>query len=324
MRREEVYNFPAEIRCKDGATKHTLIHANGLWEEGELVRARYFIHDVTAQKEMESALQKAHDELEMRVAQRTVELEQKNFHIREQAEKLESTNQGLRDLSARLLHVQDEERRHIARDLHDSTGQTLAVLTMTLSSLESEVRRLSPELAKGLADNAELVRQVSVELRTLSYLLHPPLLDEVGLGSALQWFVDGFGQRSGIPVDLELPSGFPRLPRDLETAIYRVVQECLTNIHRHSQSPVATIRLSESAGRVILEVTDKGKGIDQQELSRIASSCAPGVGLRGIRERIQNFRGDLEITSDGKGTRIKVIIPMDVNPALKQSETAAN
>jgi len=323
MRREEVCNFAAEIKCKDGATKHVLIHANGLWEEEQLLRARYFIHDVTAQKEMESALRKAHDELEMRVMERTAELEQKNLQIQEQAEILESTNQGLRDLSARLLHVQDEERRHIARDLHDSTGQTLAFLTMTLSTLESEVRKLSPELAKGLADNAELVRQVSVELRTLSYLLHPPLLDEVGLSSALQWFVEGFGKRSGILVDLELPRNMARMPRDLETAIYRVVQECLTNIHRHSQSPVAAIRLSESDGKIVLEVSDHGKGMDPRKLSQIASSRAPGVGLRGIRERIQNFQGDLEIASDAEGTRIKVTIPTDGKLSPNPSETMA-
>jgi PAS domain S-box-containing protein len=323
IRREEVYNFPAEFRCKDGTTRHALIHANGLWEEGELVRTRYFIHDVTAEKEMESALRKAHDELEMRVMERTAELEQKNLQIREQAEILAATNQGLRDLSARLLHVQDEERRHIARDLHDSTGQTLALLTMTLSALESDVRKLDPELAKGLAENAELVRQVSVELRTLSYLLHPPLLDEVGLSSALHWFVDGFGKRSGVLVDLELPRNLARMPRDLETAIYRVVQECLTNIHRHSQSPVAAIRLSESAGRIVLEVSDQGKGMDPRKLSQIASSRAPGVGLRGIRERIQNFQGDLEIASDAKGTRIKVMIPLIGKPSPSQPETMA-
>jgi len=323
MRREEIYNFAAEIKCQDGSTKHVLIHANGLWEEGELVRTRYFIHDMTAQKEMESALRKAHDELEMRVNERTAELEQKNLQIREQAEILKATNHGLRDLSARLLHVQDEERRHIARDLHDSTGQTLALLTMTLSALESDARKLDPELAKGLAENAELVRQVSVELRTLSYLLHPPLLDEVGLSSALHWFVDGFGKRSGILVDLELPRNLARMPRDLETAIYRVVQECLTNIHRHSQSPVAAIRLSESAGRIVLEVSDQGKGMDQQKLSQISSSRATGVGLRGIRERIQNFQGDLEIASDVKGTRIKVMIPLDGKPSSSQPEAMA-
>ncbi len=319
-RGEDVYNFPTEFRCKDGTVRHVLIHANGLWEEGQLVRKRFFIHDVTAQKEIESAIRKAHDELEMRVAARTIELEQKNLQISEQARILELTNQGLRNLSSRLLQVQDEERRHIARDLHDSTGQTLALLTMTLSALESEVRTFRPELAKRLADNTELVRQVSVELRTLSYLLHPPLLDEVGLGSALRWFVDGFGKRSGIFVNLELPANLARMPRELETAIYRVVQECLTNIHRHAQSPVAAIRLSESAGKIVLEVSDQGKGIAQQTLSQIASSRAPGVGLRGIRERIQNFQGDLEITSDTKGTRIKVIIPTEDKPSPWQAE----
>ena len=322
MRREDIYNFPAEFKCKDGSKKHVLIHANGLWEEELLVRTRFFIHDVDSHKQLESALRKAHDELEKRVLERTVELEEKNLRIREQAEILAMTNQGLRDLSARLLHVQDEERRHIARDLHDSTGQTLALLTMTLSALESKVKMVSPELAKALADNTQLVRQVSVELRTLSYLLHPPLLEEVGLGSALRWFVDGFGKRSGLIVSLELPDKMRRMPRDLEIAVYRVVQECLTNIHRHSGSPVAAIRLEETTEKLILEVTDQGKGIDKEKLSQIVSFRAPGVGLRGIRERIQNFQGDLEIASDSNGTRVKVVIPLDIKPSSRIVESS--
>jgi PAS domain S-box-containing protein len=321
LRREEVYNFPAQFRGGGGVARHVLIHATGLWEEEQLVGSRCFIHDVTAQKEMEWALRKAHDELEMRVSERTTELEQTNLQMRAQAETLESSNQELRHLSTRLLHVQDEERRRIAHDLQDRTGQTLALLTITLSALKSEVGRFSPELAKGLADNADLVRQVSVELRALSYLLHPPLLDEIGLASALHWLVEGFGKRSGIIVALELPGNLGRMPLDLETAIYRVVQECLTNIHRHSQSPVAAIRLSQSGGRIVLEITDQGKGIDPQKLSQIASSCASGVGLRGIRERIQNFRGDLEITSGKNGTRIKAVIPTDDQPLPWHSET---
>ena len=316
---EALNDFPADFKCKDGTTRQVRIHASGLWEEGHLARITSFVQDVTAQKELESELRKAHDDLEMRVLQRTVELEQKNHRICEQAEMLEMINDGLRDLSARLLHVQDEERRHIARDLLDSSGQTLALLPLTLSALELEVKKLSPLLAQGLADNIDRVKQVSVELRNLSYLLHPPLLEEIGLGSALRWFADGFGKRTGIRVQLDLPRNMGRLPRDLEIAVYRVVQECLTNIHRHSGSPVAAIRLHVSSGAIVIEVADHGKGIDRQKLSQIASSSVTGVGLRGMRERIQNFHGDLEIASDSNGTRVKVIIPLNTKRSLVAS-----
>ncbi len=151
-------------------------------------------------------LKLAHEELEMRVSGRTAELAEKNLQIQEQAKTLEMTNRDLRELTARLLQVQDDERRRIARDLHDSTGQILALLSMTLSGLQSEAKKFSTGLADGLGENVEIVRQVSAELRTLSYLLHPPLLDEMGLESALRWYVDGFGKRSGIKVTLDLPS----------------------------------------------------------------------------------------------------------------------
>ena len=311
MREREVRNFHAELRCKDGSTRHVLIHANGLWEDGKLLHTRSFIRDVTERKQMQRALKEAHDELELRVKERTAELEQKNRQIQEQAEVLEMTNRGLRELSARLLQVQDEERRRIARDLHDSTGQTLALLTMTLAQSEAEVRKLSPELADRLSENTDLARKVCAELRTISYLLHPPLLDDVGLQSALHWYVDGFGKRSGIHVSLELPEKSERMSRNLETAIYRVVQECLTNIHRHSSSLTASIWLREDSGNIILEIEDRGEGIPPEKLSQISASCAPGVGLRGIRERIQDFGGTVEITSGTEGTRIKVTVPAD-------------
>jgi PAS domain S-box-containing protein len=324
MRREEVIDFPAEFRCKDGSIKDVFIHSNGLWKDGQFVRTRSFIRDVTERNGMIQALKLAHEELEMRVSERTAELEQKNLQILEQAKILEMKNRDLRELSARLLQVQDDERRRIARDLHDGTGQMLALLSMTLSRLETEAGKFSPELAKGLAENVEIVKEVSAELRTLSYLLHPPLLDETGLESALRWYVDGFGKRSGIEVALDLPDDLGRLSRELETAIYRIVQECLTNIHRHSESLTATIRLSQSPGQIALEIKDDGRGIPQEKLSKIASTGLPGVGLRGMRERIMDFHGELEITSRAKGTDIKIIIPLDATaPGVRLADSRA-
>jgi signal transduction histidine kinase len=259
---------------------------------------------------VERELRQAHDELEKRVMERTAELEQKNLQIVKQAEILEGANQGLRQLSARLLRVQDDERRRIARDLHDSTGQTLAVLNMNLSALETDAQKISPALARAISENAAIVHQVSDELRTMSYLLHPPLLDEMGLESALRWYVEGFGQRSGVQVHLDWAGDLGRLSRDLETAIFRVVQECLTNIHRHSGSATAAIRLYRCAGSVAIEIEDAGKGISPEKLSKVVSTGMPGLGLRGMRERVQDFGGAFEIASHEKGTHIRVVIPV--------------
>jgi signal transduction histidine kinase len=261
-------------------------------------------------EEMERALKLASEEFDSRVGERTAELVEKNIQITDQAQTLEMTNLGLRRLSARLLQVQDEERRRIARELHDSTGQSLALLSMSLSSLEAKAVAANPELAEGVSESIGIVKQVSAELRTLSYLLHPPLLDEIGLGSALRWYIDGFGQRSRIKINLELPGEMERLSRNLETAIFRVVQECLTNIHLHSQSPTATIRLQRLPDKITLEIGDEGKGISPEKLSKVNSSGLSGLGLRGMRERIKDFQGDLEIVSHEKGTQIKVIVPL--------------
>jgi PAS domain S-box-containing protein len=309
MQGGDLYDFAAEFKCKDSSVKHVLIHCNGLWENGKLVHARSFIRDVTERREMELALKLAHEELETRVFERTKELREKNHQILEQAEILEATNQGLRELSARLMRVQDEERRRITRDLHDSTGQSLALLCMNLSALEAEALHACPGIAGGLAENIGIVRQLSSELRTLSYLLHPPLLDEMGLESALRWYVDGFGQRSNIKINLEMDGGLERVSRSLEIAIFRVVQECFTNIHLHSGSPSATIRLIQSANSITLEIADEGKGIPAEKLSKIASSGLSGLGLRGMRERIKDFQGEIQIASQGKGTQIKVVVP---------------
>jgi signal transduction histidine kinase len=244
-----------------------------------------------------AALRGAQEDLETRVALRTKELDK--------------ANQSLHDLTGRLLHFQDEERRRIARELHDSVGQTLAALAMNLSRVGADIQRLA-KTAAAVEDSEALVKGMTKDIRTISYLLHPPLLDEAGLASALQCYIDGLKGRSEIRIELEVPDDFERLPRDLETAIFRVVQECLTNVHRHSESPVAKIALSRSDGEVRLEVLDEGKGIPPEKLSDMTTNRAPGVGIRGMWERIHQLGGSLEINSagSGKGTLVVAILPI--------------
>jgi len=269
-------------------------------------------------------LELTHKELEIRVNERTKKLKQENLQILEQAEVLEMANQGLREFSAHLLQVQDEERRRIARELHDNTAQSLALLSMNLSALEVEATEWYPDLAEGLSENLAIVKRISTELRTLSYFLHPPLLDEVGLEPAIRWYIDAFGQSSRIKINLEFPSKVERLPRNLETAIFRVVQECLANIHLHSESPTATIRLSQTPGKISLDIEDEGKGIAPEKLSKLVSSGLPGLGLRSTRERVKDFQGDIEITSHGRGTQIKVNVPVAAAASLCQSFDASD
>jgi signal transduction histidine kinase len=242
--------------------------------------------------------------LSARILKSTTELE-RNLQQR-QAERLPASNDGLRNLSARLLHVQDGERRRVARHLHDKTGQLLALLSMNLYDLETKA---SPDVAKGLADAGQLVRQVAAELRTLSYLLHPPLLDEMGLESTLRWYVDGFTQRSGVQVTLDVSADLGRFSGNVEISIFRMVEECLTNIHRHSGSSTARIRIHRSSGTVCLQVSDEGQGIAPEKLSEIESLGGAGLGLRGMRERVAGLSGELEVVSREKGTEISVVIP---------------
>ena len=253
----------------------------------------------------QEALRVAQGRLEERVQQRTAELD--------------AANQSLGQLTARLLHLQDEERRRIARELHDSVGQIIAALSMNLSAVQADIARLS-KTASTIADSSALVNDLSSGIRTISYLLHPPLLDEAGLSSALRWYIQGFAERSKIKVDVDFPGDFARLPRDLETAIFRVVQECLTNIHRHSESPVARIRIRQSAGRVRIEVEDQGRGIPAGKLSEIVSRGTPGVGIRGMRERLRQLGGSLEIRSDGPGKGAKVVAELVATPMTPRPE----
>jgi signal transduction histidine kinase len=214
-------------------------------------------------------------------------------------------------LSGKLLHLQDQERRRIARELHDSAGQILAALGLNLSLVECENGSVSPKAAKAVKESLSLVQQLSRELRTISHLLHPPLLDEVGLSSGLRSFLEGFTERSKIRVDLVLPDDLGRLPQDLETAIFRVVQECLTNIHRHSESPVARICITRSESEMSVEVEDKGKGIPPEKRRTMDLGGTPGVGIRGMRERLRQLGGSLEINSNGEGTIVVARLPVE-------------
>jgi PAS domain S-box-containing protein len=218
--------------------------------------------------------------------------------------------ESLRLLSGQLLHLQDQERRRIARELHDSAGQILAALGMNLSLVGSENGNIAPRAAKAIQESVGLVQELSRELRTISHLLHPPLLDEVGLASGLRSYLEGFTERSKISVDLELPEDLGRLQQDSETAIFRIVQECLTNIHRHSESPVARIRIRRTDIEVSLEVEDRGKGIPAEKRQAMDSGGTAGVGIRGMRERLRQLGGSLEINSNDKGTVVVARLPV--------------
>jgi PAS domain S-box-containing protein len=238
---------------------------------------------------------------------------------------LVKTNQELRDskvslssLSARLLESQDEERRRIARDLHDITGQELAVLGM---SLELAIRNLaSPEKAReAITESIALAHKIEEEIRTLSYLLHPPLLDELGLGSALSWYAEGFQKRTGIRVETRIVPHLPRLSPSDETTLFRVVQEGLANVLRHSGSPTARISLSMDAGIARVSIEDRGKGINREILAPRRDTTRLGVGIAGMRERLLQIGGTLEINSNGKGTTVVATLPMAKEEGYSES-----
>jgi PAS domain S-box-containing protein len=215
---------------------------------------------------------------------------------------------ALRKLSGRLLGIQDQERRRIARELHDSLGQYLAGLKIAL-----EVLSRSPQSEKDatlLAECGEILEKSITETRTLSHLLHPPLLDEAGFASAAGWFVTGFSQRSGIPVSLDLPPDLPRLPQAVEIALFRVLQESLTNVHRHSHAASAEITVDADAEQITMEILDHGKGMPQEVLEHIEDGSKLGVGLAGMRERIRELGGEFEVTSDENGTMVRATVPL--------------
>jgi PAS domain S-box-containing protein len=270
---ERVEHFETIRQTKHGTRRHLSLTISPMRDaHGRIVGASKIARDITERKQIELVLKEA-------------------------------------ELSGRLLQLQDEERRRVARELHDGVGQLLAALGMNVAAIAQEKAKLSAAAARCLDENGVLVDQALTEIRTLSHLLHPPFLDEVGLASALEEYVDGFAKRSNLCVTIDLPVKMRRLPREYEMCLFRIVQECLTNIHRHSGSATAQVRLSRIPGEIHLDVADQGRGIDPETQVKFFAGKGAGVGLQGMRERVRKMGGALQIQSDGNGTSVLVVLP---------------
>ena len=315
---------PAEIHGVIGFFLVTgVLIALGEANRRKQLQLNHTIHALTIEAEerrrAEQALRKAHDELEQRVAERTSELSQALSRLTSEISVREEAETQLRHLSLRLMTLQDEEHRRIARELHDSVGQTLAAIKMSIALIRPIVSSSTEPLIDDLNALADEALQ---EVRTTSYLLHPPLLDEAGIASAARWFVEGFARRSGIELQCDIPERMERPSRASELVLFRVLQEALTNVHRHSGASAASVRLGRDAGHFRLEVSDNGKGIPEARLSQFkASTSKSGVGITGMRERVHELGGQLEIKSRHPGTTIVVALP--VSGAAASAEVGA-
>ena len=264
--------------------------------------------DITERKRTEQALRESDeryrmlaDALETQVQFRTQELRRRN-------EEILSQSIQIRELARQLLQAQDEERRHIARELHDSAGQTLVVLSLQLAQLMEDARKAAPQLAKAAEDTEHTAQQLLREIRTASYLLHPPLLEESGLSAAVEWYVRGLAERSGIDITFDIADDFERCDHDIELIVFRLIQESLTNVHRHSGSKCGQVRIARRGENIAVEVQDQGTGMSPDRLSEVQSQGF-GVGIRGMRERARQFHGELSIESNSSGTKVSVTIP---------------
>jgi len=317
---EPIEHFDTVRVRKDGSKVEISLSISPVRDAaGKIIGASKIARDIGGRKRIERELSESEqrfrtlaDALDTQVQFRTQELRRRNNEILQQSEQL-------RDLSGRLMLAQDEERRRISRELHDSAGQHLAALGMGLARIEDDAKHDPARLSKSIKDAQDLIQDLTREIRTTSYLLHPPMLDDSGLLSALRWYIDGLAERSDLSIELNIPDNLERLAPELELAIFRLVQECLTNIHRHSGSKTAVIRIAHEADKIYAEVQDHGKGISQERLAEVQSRGA-GVGIRGMRERVRQSHGELTVDSNALGTKITAIFPAEA-PAAKKPGT---
>jgi PAS domain S-box-containing protein len=294
-------HFQTVRRRKDGSPIDVSLTISPIKDSsGNIIGASKVARDITAQARAAEILRDS--EREFRRLSQSLDSE------------VRSRTRELQELSWQLMRARDEERRHVARELHDSAGQSLAVLAMEVDQL---LQKTPPELVADTERIRETVRQLHGEIRTTSYLLHPPLLDESGLQAAINWYASGLTDRTGLAIDIDAPDDLGRLPRDVELVFFRFIQESLTNIHRHSGAKKAWIVMSRSSSDVTAEVRDNGNGMSPERLSQIRSGGS-GVGISGMRERIRQFQGSMQIESDPGGTRVSVTIPI---PAADERST---
>lgn len=280
-------------------------------EAGRLHGFSKLTRDLTERKRTEDMLRFSIEQLE----------EENKYRIAAERSAREA-EASVRDLSQRLLRLQDDERRRLGRELHDGVGQLLVAAKMALGALGSEEGRRNFD--QELANCSGLLDLAMRELRTMSYLLYPPMLEEMGLRAAIEMYLEGFRQRSGIRVEFEAGENFGRLPRDTELALFRVLQESLTNVHRHSGSRTAQIRLGRKDETAVLEIEDQGKGAPAAALQfRGDSLRLLGVGLRGMNERVQQIGGRLELFSGDKGMMVRATVPLRGSEDLKSHAAAA-
>jgi PAS domain S-box-containing protein len=265
--------------CKDGSAFPSEISSSPLQtEEGLLITSA--IRDISERKRAEQ-------------------------RIAEQTQQLHEANRELRHLSSRIVAVRDDERRRLGRELHDSQGQYLAAIKMNLEMIETTDAALSTIQKSALTEAITLLERSMREIRVISHLLHPPLLDEIGLQAVVPWYLNSFSERSGIQIDLQMPSDISKLPDQVELAVFRVLQECLTNVHRHSGSKSASVKILPEENGVTLEVRDQGKGLNAPN----GSDPVMGVGITGMRERVRELGGQFDITSGADGTFVRAVFP---------------